>query len=117
MLQLNDEQRAAFARYEQIKEDIKLLEAEAEKLQPIIIPLIPENVEVPSESERGTFIVQRRATWKYSSDHKMMKEALKECEATEKAKGVAKATYKEILVYKSATTVEPGSEPEREIPA
>lgn len=84
-------------RYEEIKMAIADLEKEAEALKPDIVAIIPEGKNV--ETEYGVFSVQNRATWKFSADHKKMKDGLKELEEIEKSKGIAKATYNPILYY------------------
>lgn len=92
-----DAQKKAFTHYEELKIQIKELEAECEALQPEIIPAIAEGTEVAGNY--GVFVVQKRGTWKYSPAVTRVQETIKELQAEEKAKGIAKATYKETLVY------------------
>lgn len=97
---IDQEAGAKMRRYEEIKLAIRELEEEAEVLKPQIIKAMPDQVEVAGES--GIFVVQKRPTWKFSEKHKEKKEALKELEAEEKAKGIAIPTYSEILMYTPA---------------
>ena len=87
-----------FSRYEALKRIIADAEAELDELKPEVVRFVPEGSDV--ETEHGTFLIQSRATWKFSKDHEEKKKNLKELEEEEKAKGVAKATYQSILVYK-----------------
>lgn len=87
-------------RYEEIKHAIAALESEADALKPVIIQAIPPNTEV--EGTDGIFTVQQRASWKFSKALEEDKKILKDREAEEKAKGIAKATYDSVLYYKRA---------------
>ena len=107
---ISQDAAAKMRRYEEIKIQIRELEEEAEVLKPIIVKAMPDQVEVAGEA--GTFVVQKRATWKFSEKHKEQKEKLKELEATEKAKGIAIPTYSDILVYTLAKPQPPAEEQE-----
>lgn len=96
---MTPEQQSNFNRYEELKGIIKEAEAEVKKLQPMIIPLVPEDKELLTE--KGYFYVQKRATWKYSEACEAEAEKLKQMEADEKAKGIAEASYSSTLYYKS----------------
>lgn len=69
------------------------------KLQPSILPLVPEDKELLTE--KGYFYIQKRPTWTYTHATELAAEALKETQKEEIAKGLATAEYKPTLYYKS----------------
>jgi predicted RNase H-like nuclease (RuvC/YqgF family) len=79
--------RSAFARYEQLKTEVKTIESEIKDLQPIIIPYIPEGAEI--ETNDGKFTINRKMAYVYSSRVKTMEEELKEAKKREEQDGTA----------------------------
>lgn len=91
-----------FKRYEEIKIEIKTLEAEADELKPELISLIPEDNAV--ETDRGSFTLKRRTKWVYSPETTQAEKNLKETKKTEEQTGIAKATEGEPFVeYREKT--------------
>lgn len=69
------------------------------KLQPLILPLVPEDKELLTE--KGYFYIQMRPNWTYTEETEMMEERLKSIKKDEVAKGIATAEYSPTLYYKS----------------
>ena len=96
---LTPEQKANFNRYEVLKGTIKEAEDELKKLQPLIIPLVPEDKELLTPN--GYFYIQKRSSYKYSEALEAEEEKLEQHKADEKAKGIAEVTFKNTLYYKT----------------
>lgn len=96
---MNPQQESYFKRYEHLKGIVKEAEAELKKLQPFILPLVPEDKEFVTE--KGYFYIQKRATWKFSDEVEAEEEKLEQMKAGEKAKGIAEAMYTDTLVYRT----------------
>jgi len=101
---MDNEQKALFNRYEDIKTEIRKLETEAEEIAPKIISLVPEDKEL--QGEKGYFYIQKRNKWKYSPALTNAEKKLKEDKKREEADGTAEATATPVLYYKSGTIPE-----------
>lgn len=82
---------------------IKELETEAKELAPQVKALIPEGEAL--KGEFGDFIVQKRATWKYTSAVTTLEAQLDEQMKKEQADGSAEKKEAEILYYKPFKSV------------
>ena len=101
MSQFTQEQQSAMRRYENIKLQIKELEADLELVKPTVLEAVsalPEKTEV--NMEHGVFSLVSRSTWKYSDAIKSSEESLKEAKKSEERDGTAKQTINNILMYK-----------------
>lgn len=96
---LTPEQQSNFNRYEELKGIIKEAEAEIKKLQPSILPIVPEDKEMLTDN--GYFYIQKRPKWTFSEQLTLAEEALKESKEDEIAKGIATAEYTNTLYYKT----------------
>ena len=86
-------------KYESLKLQIKEAEEVIKELQPDIIDAIPEDKEVAGEF--GYFVVQDRPKWEFSEAVKEAELVVKKLKKEEKAKGVATATPRPTLYYKT----------------
>lgn len=89
-----------FLRYAEIKNQIKVLEAEAGELGPILKAQITaggaDKVEIP---ETGLFTLKKVQVFKFTDAVKLKKDEVKKLEEEEKAFGVAKVEIREDLVF------------------
>lgn len=74
------------------------MEKEAKELAPQVTALIPEGEAL--KGEFGDFVVQKRATWKYSSAVTTLETQLEVQMEKERADGTAEKKESEILYYK-----------------
>jgi hypothetical protein len=99
---MKPEVQKAMLEYEQIKLNIKTLEAKADELKEIILPEV--EVGKKYEATEGSFEVKSKALWRFSPRVEEMKKSVKEVEAEEIAKGIAvnnPTVYLEYRVKKS----------------
>lgn len=94
---MTQDPKQAFTRYEELKIQTKAMADEMEELKPLILENIKVGQEV--EGESGLFTVRPRTTYKFSADHKVKAKELKDLEADEKAKGIAKESTSYSLYY------------------
>ena len=91
--------KQAIQKYEELKVAEREIKKQLEELQPIVLPLIPEDAEV--QGENGVFYIQKRPVWKFSSQVEMGEKELKKLKEAEKANGTATAEYVPTLYYRS----------------
>ena len=99
---MNPEVQKAMLEYEQVKLNIRILEAKADELKEIILPEV--EVGKKYEATEGTFEVKSKAMYRFSPRVEEMKKAVKEIEGEEIAKGIAvnnPTVYLEYRVKKS----------------
>ena len=82
-----------------MKGTIKEAEEELKKLQPLILPLVPEDKELLTPT--GYFYIQKRSSYKYSDALEAEEEKLEKMKTEEKAKGIAEVSFKSTLYYKT----------------
>jgi hypothetical protein len=95
--------RDKFVRYAQIKQDIALLETEADEMKPeILAELRTVENEKPVELENvGVFCIVKRKNWKYSSAVTSLENQLKQAKKDEEALGTAECTISETVMFKT----------------
>lgn len=95
--------RDKFVRYAQIKQDIALLETEADTLKPeILADLKTVDDEKPVELEGiGTFVIVKRKNWKYSPAVGSLETQLKQLKKDEESLGTAECTIGETVMFKT----------------
>lgn len=88
-----------FAQYAALKQEMKQLEAEMEKLQPEVIAEMGENQEV--ETEWGNFILGTRRKWTFPPAIEEARTQLKEQEKNSQQLGDATYTENSYLIFSS----------------
>lgn len=102
-MEFTEDQQNALIKYEEIKLQIKELEAELDPLKEIIVPLMEKGKDLATD--KGLFKLKERANWKFSSEVTAKEKEVKALKEDEIAKGVAinKPTiYLEYSVAKGA---------------
>lgn len=92
--------QTSLERYEEIKLQIKALEAEAKELEPAISSVLNKLKEGQIRTDRGLFYLTSRISYKYSKKVEKKAEELKELKHKEEESGVAKSTEKQSLSYR-----------------
>ena len=88
------------SRYEEIKIQIKELEAEAKVLEPSIVETLEGLREGQVRTERGLFYFTNRVTYKYSDKVKDKEAKVKELKKKEEEDGTAEGVEKQSLSYR-----------------
>lgn len=99
---MTQEEKDALLQYEEIKLSIKKLEEEADKLKPIISPLI--NAGEKLLGLHGSFEIKSRPKWTFSLDVQEEEKKLESLKVEEIAKGVAKNTPITYFEYRVTKT-------------
>lgn len=81
------EQQNALSKYEDIKLQIKELEAELDPLKEVIMPIMEKGKDFATE--KGVFKLKERANWKFSEYVTRQEKELKVSKEDEIAKGIA----------------------------
>lgn len=84
---MNDEQKVALLRYEELKISVKRAEEEMANLKPLLLKAVPEGTKVNAAS--GYFEQKKRDNWKFSPEINEQEKALKDAKAAAIAKGEA----------------------------
>lgn len=82
-----DEVKDGFRKYENLKTEIKLLEAECDQLKPMLMPYVPEEGELKTDD--GTFTVRSKVTYVHSMEVQADEEELKQKKQREIQDGTA----------------------------
>lgn len=93
-------------KYADIKNQIKLLELEADSLNPEIMAAIIASGADAAETDFGTFTVGKRRTYTYPENLKNDEARLKEAKKEAEALGTATYIEKPYLVYKQSSAKE-----------
>ena len=88
-------------KYESLKLDIKVLEAQLEVLEPEVKEMLANCGADQIETDLGKFYFTTRKTWKYSDSVKEHETTLKSLKKTEEETGVATATESKSLTYRA----------------
>lgn len=86
-MELTQEQKDALLKYEDLKIQAKLLEAEMDELKPIVLSAVPEGTKV--NATEGVFEVKKRDNWTFSPEIKAKEDNLKAEKEAAIAKGEA----------------------------
>lgn len=95
---MNEEQKAALLRYEELKNLVKEAEAEMADLKPTLLEVIPEGTKV--NASLGYFELKKRDNWKFSPEIELQEKALKETKDAAIAKGEATSTPTYYVEYR-----------------
>lgn len=99
---LKESDKELLQSYAQIKSEIKLLEAKAERLNPLVLDLMKTtDVEEISLGDIGKLSLGARRTWKYSEKTIGMEKELKTIKKTEEQTGLADYSEKHYVIFKA----------------
>lgn len=107
---MNDEQKAALLRYEELKLSVKRAEEEMAELKPTLLEVIPEGTKVNATS--GYFEQKKRDNWKFGPDIQAQEKALKDAKAAAIAKGEATNNPTYYVEYREGSPKQELSEQE-----
>ena len=90
-----------FARYAELKNKIKELEAEVDMLAPEILEMVFSTDQKKIEADFGTFTMSSRKTYKYTEPTIALAEKLKIAQQEEVATGKATVTESRFITFKA----------------
>lgn len=86
-MDMNEEQKSALLRYEELKLLVKGAEEEMKELKPVLLEVVPKGTKVNAAS--GYFELKKRDNWKFGEDIQSQEKELKEAKSAAVAKGEA----------------------------
>ena len=83
------------------KQQIAILEAQCDEIRPEIIAVMDlQHAEVMECGDKGTFLLQKRRTWKYPKEVQDLEATVKEQKKEAEQTGTATYEEKPVLVFK-----------------
>ena len=86
-MELNEEQKSALLKYEELKIVVKDAEAQMAELKPIVLEAVPEGTKI--NASQGYFERKKRDNWKFGPGIELQEKALKEAKEGAVARGEA----------------------------
>jgi len=97
---MSPEQEKAILRYEELKIEIKNMDAQIKELKPIIQELVHEDEKLHTPTGYGYFELKKRDNWKFSEEIVEAEKGLKTLKAEAIAKGEATSTPTVYIEYR-----------------
>ncbi len=99
-MNFTEEQKNALMKYEELKLQIKSLEAELDPLKEIILPIMEKGQKL--QGEKGFFTLMEKANWKFSSRITEKEKEIKSAKDLEIADGTAINKPTAYILYKES---------------